>query len=440
MKNVCVIGMGFVGLTFSAVLAEKGFTVYGIEKNPAILEALQRKQAHFFEKGLSEKLGQFTGKSLFFSKDIPAQKMDVYVITVGTPVEPSSNKPLLFQIEESARMIADHFTSGALVVLRSTVLVGTTRDTVLPILSKTKKPFYLAFCPERTIEGNALAELTELPQIIGALDSKSEAKAGEFFSAITGENIFVSSLESAELVKLINNTWRDATFALANEISHFCEKAGLDAFQVISAANHHYKRSSIPVPGFAISKIPVGGFVGGFCLRKDPHLLIASGERNGIRLGLFEHARSVNYDLPKRVAERIHSLVPDRTQKILLCGFGFKGEPETDDTRDSPTLDVVSELRRLGHENLVGHDFLVKPEKIKSFSVSPVSLKDGFENAGAVIFCTNSKRYAALDISPLVATLAPKAVFFDSWRLFDPKNPVFSRVKYASIGLGAPNE
>ncbi len=436
MQNVCVIGMGFVGLTLSAVLADKGFTVYGVERNPQILDSLNRKQPHFYEKGLNEKLASHAGKKMFFSSTVPAHKMDVFIITVGTPINKEKNTPLMDQIEESARIVSQSLSDQSLVILRSTVSVGTTREIVLPILKKSNKKFYLAFCPERTIEGNALLEIEELPQIVGGMDSESAEVAKNFFSKVTNEVVLLSSLEAAEMVKLLNNSWRDLTFAFANEVSGLCVKTALDANEIIHAANHKYKRSAIPTPGYAASKIPIGGFVGGFCLRKDPHLLIASGEKNGVHLDLIETSRRINHQLPSIVANRIAGFAKDPSKKIFLLGFGFKGEPETDDTRDSPTIDLVTALQTLGYTNLYGHDFLVKPEIIQSLKVKPVSIEDGFENAAVVVFCTNSKRYAGINISTIVPKMQKNGLVFDSWQIFDFHEPVFSDVSYQSIGRG----
>lgn len=438
LKSVCVIGMGFVGLTLSVVMAEKDIPrIVGVETNPETLKQLKSGKPHFFEAGLPEALQKHQGRSLTFSNSVPTQVMDAYVITVGTPIDKTTNLPVLDQIKTATQQVAQKIENNCLVVLRSTVSVGTTRNIVYPILKKTGKKFFLAFCPERTIEGKALQESQELPQIIGGYDSESAQKAVELFSKITTETVVLSSLESAEMVKLLNNSWRDTTFAFANEISHICEKQSLDANEIIHAANYKYSRSAIPSPGFSASKVPRGGFVGGFCLRKDPHILIDVGKKNGIELGLIKTARQINENLPRHVAKRIASELNDPSKKIFLLGFAFKGEPETDDIRDSPTIELVQAFQTMGYHNLYGHDFLVPFEKIKSLGVTPTALSEGFKNASAVCFCTSTKRYQQIPLQDLIPLMTPRGIFFDTWRLFDKNNPVFgnSEKKYQSVGL-----
>ncbi len=417
-KNICVIGLGYVGLTLSVVLAEKGFTVFGVERHRPTLETLKNKKAHFFEKGLNRLLDDYVDKKLFLSGEIPADKqIDAFVITVGTPLDKKTKKPIMDFIIETSQTIAENLKDGQLVILRSTVPVGTTRGVVLPILEKTGKKFFLAFCPERTTEGVALKELKELPQIIGALNEESLDKAMDIFRKITPTTVDTKSLEAAEINKMLDNAYRDLIFACANEIALIAKKLGLDGYELIKAGNLGYERRV---------HIPVPGFVGGACLEKDPWIFIdCISEKTGYLPKLIKTARELNEHLPYFVVERVkenlkkNNVSPNQA-KIFISGFAFKGRPATDDLRGSPTLDLLNVLKAEGFTNICGHDFLVKPDKIEALGVKPVGLLDGFKDADAVLFMTNNLEYGDLDMDDFLKTMKKGGLFFDGWHTFDP--------------------
>ena len=160
-SNVCIVGCGYVGLTLGVVLADHGFKVWGIEKNTQVVKQLNAGEPHFHEKGLKELLKKHLNKNIFFSEQMPKEKMEVFVISVGTPIDLKKKKTLMHPVVSAAKTIASHLTDGALVILRSTVPVGTTSKVVKPVLKKSKKNFLLAMCPERTAEGKSLDFFTQ---------------------------------------------------------------------------------------------------------------------------------------------------------------------------------------------------------------------------------------------------------------------------------------
>jgi nucleotide sugar dehydrogenase len=177
-----------------------------------------------------------------------------YVITVGTPILRPSLQPNLEYVRSATAEVAKVLRKGDLVILRSTVPVGTTRTVVLPMLEevsglKVGQDFDLAFCPERTVEGRALRELRELPQIVGGFDVAGAERAARLFRRSTQTIIDVGSIESAEMLKIMDNTYRDVMFSYANQMALLCEALGLDLVPLVRAANQGYNRNSIPVPG-----------------------------------------------------------------------------------------------------------------------------------------------------------------------------------------------
>lgn len=427
-KSVCIVGTGYVGLTLGAVLADNGFTVHSVEINDAVVKSLNAGEPHFHENGLRALLRKNLGKSLFFSASFPSGPCDIYVICVSTPID-AQGKPRLEYVVSASEAVAKHMSGSSLVVLRSTIPVGASRDLVKPILEKSGKRFMLSFCPERTVEGKAIKELTELPQIIGGLDEASVRESVNFFKKITPTTIEVTSLEAAEMVKLLNNSYRDLVFAYANEVALICEKLSINANEVIKAANLGYARSSIPVPGF----------VGGACLEKDPYILSDISEAKGFEPKLVKSARSLNEMLPHHVAQRVHSklthLGKGGNAKILVMGFGFKGKPETDDTRGSPTIALIAGLKKLGHSNIYGFDPIVKAEAIRQLNALPAGLEEGFENADCVIFANNHNFFSSIDIELLIRKMKKPAVFFDCWQIFPPRVVMREGISYGGIGF-----
>ncbi len=416
-KNICVIGMGYVGLTLSLILAKKGFRVQGIETRPELAKQLQAGTPHFYERGLEPLLRECLDSGAFtVSETIPtAPTIDVFIVAVGTPLDPATKVPILDSLRLAAENIASHLVEGALVILRSTVPVGVTRGVVLPVLRRHgPKNIFLAFCPERTVEGKALEELEYLPQIVGGLDEESSRRAESIFTRITAKVVRVSSLEAAEMTKLIDNSYRDLCFAFANEIAMIAKHLGVAGDEVIRAANDGYPRTHVALPGFC----------GGLCLKKDPRILSLSAQRAGYRPRLVGAARQVNEELHRYAALRIAEHLKEKGKdigraKIFISGFAFKGRPETDDIRDSPTLEVLVELRQLGAARIAGHDFMVAPAVIASLGVEPVSLEEGFRGADCAVFMNNHAGYEKLDISRYLLLLNPDALVFDGWRLFD---------------------
>jgi len=259
MPSVCVVGTGHIGLPLAAVLADAGFRVTGYDTNEDFIHQLRLTgRVEFREEGLDGLLVRHLNRRLTLATEPPAAH-DVYIITVGTPLDPGTGRPTLDRVQEAIGQIAPGFPADPLVVLRSTVTVRTTRRVVLPEIRRHVDRFGLAFCPERTIEGKAIPEMISLPQIIGGLDAASATRADALFRTITKTIVHVSSLEAAEMIKLINNTFRDVTFAFANEIALMAERLRLAATELIRAANLDYPRSNVPQPGF----------VSGPCLEKD---------------------------------------------------------------------------------------------------------------------------------------------------------------------------
>ncbi len=340
LSRVVIVGAGYVGLTLGVASARVGHEVYFVDIDPVVVDKLNKRQATFFEAGLQESLNTLFSQrqSIAFrsmaelSQSAPHQA-STYIISLGTPLGPDS-RAQLGPIEAVAKEVASYMTDDDLIVLRSTVAVGTSRYLLEHIPSITN----LSFCPERTIEGKALEELTTLPQIISSNSTQAEEKAKAYFSTITQTVIKAGSLETAELIKLASNSFRDMNFAFANLLALISEQHGVNVNELVSLANFRYDRNQIALPGL----------VGGPCLEKDSYILAqgAPGEHSGILFGV----RHLNESFPTKAIDFISRKGVSPTASVLVCGAAFKGKPVTSDTRGSFVFQIVQGLSDLGFQ------------------------------------------------------------------------------------------
>jgi UDP-N-acetyl-D-mannosaminuronic acid dehydrogenase len=421
--RVGIIGMGYVGLTLAAALARKGFEVHGVEISERVLQSLQAGRPHIFEPGVGQVFAELVGSRIFVEQQLPAGGVDVAVICVSTPVDPATHEPFVRNLAAAAQHIAEVCSPQTLVVVRSTVPVGTSRDVVLPPLLAAWGSARLVMAPERTIQGQALRELVELPQVVGGLDEASLAAGAAFFGGLATQVVPVSSLETAELVKLTNNCHTDVIYAFGNEVAMLTERLGLDPLEVIRATNLDYPRPDIAKPGY----------VGGGCLSKDPYIMLAGSQRSGHVPELIRAARRLNEGLPAHVAQRIVDLMAATGgRRLAVLGWAYKGWPPTDDMRGTPIETMMPVLDAAG-VSVVGHDPLVAPDVIRAYGGDPVDVPTAFGAADAVLVITDHPEYRALDVAALLDG-SPVRLVFDSWRILDAGAVRAAGARYTALG------
>ena len=415
--DVGIVGLGYVGLTLSTVLADAGSTVIGVEKRADVVDLTNRGIPHFSEAGLGDALTRVTssGKLVAAVEFGPDVTCNAYVITVGTPLS-SDGKIRLDMIEAATRQVAENMLDGALVILRSTVKVETTRKVVAPILAATGKQFDIAMCPERTLEGRALQELRELPQIVGGEDASASERAAAVFQRLTSSIVKVSSPEAAEIVKLVDNTFRDVQFAFANEVARLCDAFGVNAHEVISSGKLGYPRTSVALPGL----------VGGPCLEKDPHILLQSAQARGLTLEITSAGRLVNERQPGETVGFITDEIARRELpsplRIRVLGMAFKGVPATDDLRGSMSIKVFDALKKAHPDAEFGvFDPVVAPDVLaRSFPDDEVFTRfgDAVSGASVVLIANNHPALGAISPRTMSEFVAPDGFVFDYWNHF----------------------
>jgi nucleotide sugar dehydrogenase len=436
-RLVEVHGLGFVGLTLAVALASRGHRVHGVDVDAGLVARLSEGRPHVHEPRLPELLRRALADGRLTLSTEPADEpRRVAIVAVGTPVD-DDGRPDDGALVTVATSIGTRLQRGALVLLRSTVPVGTTRALVVPLLERASglvagRDFHVAFTPERTAEGAAMQELLTLPQIVGGLTEACASAAGDFWSTLTDGIVRVDGLEAAELVKLVNNSFRDLSFAFANGVALLADRYNLDARRLINAANEGYPRNPVarPSPG-----------VGGYCLTKDPFLFGAVDPSSGHAL-LSAQGRRINEEAaryPVRVLDRFAERTGRDPTSLTVClvGVAFKGWPETSDLRGSASVTVAAELLARG-VRVLAFDAVVEDAALVALGLEPVALTDGLARADAVLVMNDHPDNVAADV---VSALAGRdALLFDGWGLFDRREvEAHDGLVYATMGYVTPD-
>lgn len=424
-STIGIVGMGYVGLTLTAALAKAGHTVHGVDVQQSVIDSLNKGRPHIYEPGLEEVFQELIGTRIFIGNELPRDGLDAVLISVSTPVDETTLEPNLANLAAAARDIARWCDPGTLVVVRSTVPIGTTRSVVLPALLEQWPSARLAMAPERTIQGQALRELVELPQVVGGLDEESLQACAEVFAGLADEIVAVSSLEAAEMVKLANNCHTDLIYAYGNELALIAEGHGLDPLEVIRATNVNYPRPDLAKPGY----------VGGGCLSKDPYIMVNSCLDQ--EPFLIPAARRLNEYMPRHVAAKVIEMLEEMRgtatgARLAVLGWAYKGVPATDDMRGTPIAAMMPAFAEAAI-TVLGHDPVVTDEVIRAHGGDPVNLDKALGDSDAVLIINDHPDYREIQVDTAWSTTPPLFVY-DSWRVLDEGSVTAMGVRYASLG------
>tara|TARA_Y100000991_G_scaffold196490_1_gene166399 strand:+ start:1728 stop:3038 length:1311 start_codon:yes stop_codon:yes gene_type:complete len=431
-KNVCIVGLGYVGLTLGVYLARNGMNVHGVEIANNILTSLSQKKSHFYEKDFDDEI-KLAIESGNFSFGQDYKKVDgrlYYILTIGTLLG-QDGRVNLNALNTVSQNLSEIIKDDDVVILRSTVKVGTTRDVVKPILDASGKKYHLGFCPERTLEGVAFEELSTLPQIVSGINDSSVAAINELFEPVSRKLVHLPNVEEAEMVKLLNNSERDLMFALANEIALMSDAKGLDAYRIIEAANFEYKRSNLKKPG------PVGGP----CLEKDPYILTEGFKDDSYVPILFTTGRKVNEAIVESGLDLFFARYLDKNEnqppiKVAILGFAFKGMPPTGDVRGSLVCDVTTKIKnQFPYCQIHGHDYLATHKDIRHVGANIASndIEETISGADLVVIQNNHPGYAEEDWQKLRSLMSSNSMIYDFWNQLTPKDGI-EIASYFSLG------
>ena len=351
MKKVVTLGLGYIGLPTSALISANNMFVHGVDISQKVVDTINAGKIHFVEPELDGAVARAVSSGRLCASTSPVIA-DVYLVVVPTPFKGGSHEPDISYIESATESILPLLKEGDLYIIESTSPVGTTermRDFIYSRRTDLKGKLFVAYCPERVLPGNVMHELVHNDRVIGGIDEASTEKASEFYQLFVKGELHRTNARTAEMCKLTENSSRDVQIAFANELSLICDKAGIDAWELIRLANKH-PRVNILQPGSG---------VGGHCIAVDPYFITSEFPMES---QIISKAREINNYKAFWCAEKVRDTVREysiehgKAPSVALMGLAFK--PNIDDLRESPAVYIAQKvLQAAGDEGY----FIVEP-------------------------------------------------------------------------------
>jgi UDP-N-acetyl-D-mannosaminuronic acid dehydrogenase len=392
--KVCVVGLGYIGLPTASTLATQGLQVIGVDVNPQVVSTLRNGGVHIHEPGLRTLVQAALGSANLSVSETP-QEADAFIIAVPTPFyedRTGSYEDQTYKLADmgavtsASESIVPFLRPGNLVVLESTSPPRTTLDLVRPILEQSGlragADFYLAYSPERVLPGQILRELIENARVIGGIDQASAEAGRELYSTFVRGEIVLTDATTAEMVKLMENTYRDVNIAIANEFARLAERFGVDVWEAIACANRHPRVNILrPGPG-----------VGGHCISVDPWFLVDSAPDLA---HLIYTARQVNDAQPHFVVDLVCRALDGELVGKKIAALGLAYKPDVDDIRESPAIEVVRLLAQAGAQVVAFEPY--KPEaRVEGVHLLP-SLEAALKDAEVLLLLVSHAQFCALE-------------------------------------------
>lgn len=410
MKHISIIGLGYIGLPTAAMFASHGVKVTGVDVNEDVCRTINNGGIHIEEPFLADIIKEQVANGMIkCTQEVEAS--DAFLIAVPTPMKEDKTADLSYVIS-AGRSIAKVLKPGDLVILESTVPPRCTLDVFLPVLEesglKAGEDFYLAHCPERVLPGQIIYELKHNNRVIGGVDLESAKRSKELYSVFVEGDMYLTDALTAELCKLMENTFRDVNIALVNELAKICEYLGANAWDVIQYANKH-PRVNLHSPGPG---------VGGHCLAIDPWFVVKAAPNLA---PIIELSRNVNDSMPSHVAKRIANLV-NPGSKIVILGCTYK--PDIDDLRESPIMDLVDLIKN--DYNITIVDPFVAEYNVELYTAA--------QDADLVVLGVHHSKFKEIDLARL-AEATKNAVWLDTRNFFTKEEIEEAGFEYHLLGL-----
>ena len=338
-KKIVVIGTGYVGLPLAIMLARSGYEVIGVDVEEDVVDSINKGVLHLAEDEVRQIFQEARVRRNLHAQKTPCEA-DVFIISVPTPLDEKKRIADLTQVIIGIESIIPYLRRGNLVIIESTVPPLTCRKTIAPLIEKTGlkvgEDIFLCHCPERILPGDVFKEIVYNDRVIGGLDDRASQMAMEIYASFVKGNLYLSDDVTAELIKLMENTYRDVNIALANELAAVADGLGVDIMQAIELANKH-PRVDILTPGIG---------TGGHCIPVDPWFI---KQVDPVNSRLIHTARLINDEVPHKIAAKIrHALRDIKNPRIVALGITYK--PDTYDVRNSPALKIIELLRADGYQ------------------------------------------------------------------------------------------
>lgn len=403
-NKICVLGLGYIGLPTASTFATNGVQVVGVDVNKQVVEMLRSGHPHIYEPGLRTLVQAALGSGNLVINDQP-ETADAFIIAVPTPFFDDKRADLRFVIS-AAEAIVPCLRAGNLVVLESTSPPRTTLDIVAPVLErsglKVGADIHLAYSPERVLPGQILRELIENARVIGGVDRASAQAGRDLYALFVRGEIIQTDATTAEMVKLMENTYRDVNIAVANEFARLAERFGVDVWEAIALANRHPRVNILrPGPG-----------VGGHCIGVDPWFLVEAAPD---LTPLIYSARKVNDSQPGYVAGLVQRALGDDAPEGLagrrIAALGLAYKPDVDDFRESPAIEVAHLLSQAGAEVRAFDPYQTDNHSLELATVT--TLEEALSDAELILLLVNHRPLR--ELSPQqVAALTPARLVVDT--------------------------
>jgi UDP-N-acetyl-D-mannosaminuronic acid dehydrogenase len=382
--EICVVGLGYIGLPTASLLANRGHQVHGVDVNQRVVDCINAGENHFQEPGLDILVRSAVNSGKLHASTSPVEA-DTFIIAVPTPFK-ENRSPDLSYIKAAAQSIAPFLRAGVLVVLESTSPVGTTHRLAQVLLEERPDliahdvpSIYVAHCPERVLPGRILLELVENDRIVGGINIESTERAVEFYEGFVRGDVLSTDAKTAELAKLTENAYRDVNIAFANELSMICGRLGVNVWELIGLANRH-PRVNILRPGAG---------VGGHCIAVDPWFIVSSAPEEA---KLIRTARLVNDSKMEWSLARVLERARRYRDPVVAC-LGLTYKPDVDDLRESPALALALRL----HRELDGTVLAVDPNVTSHEVLNMVGLETALKRADIVVALVSHRQFKRLD-------------------------------------------
>lgn len=385
--QVVTIGLGYIGLPTSALIASKGTNVLGVDIKQDIVDMINQGKIHIVEPDLEDIVFNAVKKGNL-KASTKAESADVYLIVVPTPFK-ENHEPDISYVESATKAIIPILKEGDLYIIESTLPIGTTgnmRDLIYSDRPELKDKIYIAYCPERVLPGNVMHELVENDRVIGGVNDISTQKAVEFYSLYVNGELHATNARTAEMCKLVENSSRDVQIAFANELSLICDKANINVWELIKLANKH-PRVNILQPGCG---------VGGHCIAVDPYFITS---KFPLESKIILAAREINNYKALWCVEKIQKtklefeLKHGRKPKIALMGLAFK--PNIDDLRESPANYIAQSFLQKNNDET---HFIVEPNLNHHPMYKLDYYQDAIEKSDIIVFLVAHNEFKQVNI------------------------------------------
>lgn len=389
--KIVVMGLGYIGLPTASMLATKGNNVLGVDINKAAVDTINSGNIHIVEPDL-DIMVRSAVNSGNLRASLDPDESDVFILAVPTPFKKSDGNrhvPDISFVESATEAIIPFLREGNLVILESTSPVGTTERVNNIIVSKRpelKSKIFIAHCPERVLPGHIIRELVDNDRIIGGIDKASADKANELYKSFCNGNIYLTDSRTAELAKLVENSFRDVNIAFANELSIICDHLNIKVWDLIELANRHPRVNILqPGPG-----------VGGHCIAVDPWFIVDAAPEQA---RLIRAAREINDSKPHYVFARVRQKA-DRFKNPVIACLGLSFKADIDDLRESPSMEIVDKLAKakVGKLLVIEPNIDALPESLSKMpDVRLMPIAEALKQADIVVLLVNHKEFYEVD-------------------------------------------